>query len=300
MPIDRCDHGNQVMTFEPSRICARCLRQAAIVVCAIAVFQAASLPVRSAELGRLVEGFSEPYRTIHIAASEPGTVAEISVRLGDRVREGDVLAILDSKVYEALLEVAKAAREAQGELDAAKAEVKARQRRLDLFKALFRDQHASQEELDRAETDVAIARARLRSAEESRKLRALECDKLSAQLEARRIRAPQAGVVTKVAKQRGEYVGPNDPVVLTIVQLDPIAVTFLVPRSLALQFKIGAKATVRFVDSGREVTGNTEFVSPVTDAESGTVSVKVVIGNADGTLRAGERCQLMGSLIPAK
>ena len=54
-----------------------------------------------------VDGFTEPYRTIDIAAAETGIIAEINVEEGDTVRRGQVLAVLDRDVLLALLAIAE-------------------------------------------------------------------------------------------------------------------------------------------------------------------------------------------------
>jgi multidrug efflux pump subunit AcrA (membrane-fusion protein) len=45
-------------------------------------------------------------------------------------------------------------------------------------------------------------------------------------------------------------------------------------------------------DGLRSLEGTIEFISPVTDAESGTVRVKVRMDNRSGLFRSGQRCSL--------
>jgi multidrug efflux pump subunit AcrA (membrane-fusion protein) len=46
------------------------------------------------------------------------------------------------------------------------------------------------------------------------------------------------------------------------------------------------------LDSDAETRGTVEFISPITDAESGTVLVKVRVANPHGRFRSGERCKI--------
>ena len=85
---------------------------------------------------------------------------------------------------------------------------------------------ARQEEVDRAATELAVAEANVRTAREDRLTKKLEYERIKVQLERRTIRAPVAGVVTKLHKQVGEFVAPNNPDVLTLVQLDPLLANF--------------------------------------------------------------------------
>jgi len=241
----------------------------------------------------VIQGFSEPYRLIRVAGLESGVLKRLFVQEGDEVSEGQALAELDTAIHKAALEIAKASRDARGDLDLARAEHRLRQHRLDLLLQLHRDTFASDEETRRARTELEVAAAQFRSAEEKQLLRKLEYDRLAAQLEARTIRAPQDGIVTIVHKQCGEYVGPNDAVVVSIVQLQPLAAVFLVPRQQVAELNVGRSVKLLFPGLNREATGIIEFLSPIVDAGSGTVTVCVRVDNADRSLRAGEPCELL-------
>ena len=58
------------------------------------------------------EGFTEPHQTIQVAAAETGIVQEVRVELGQPVKRGDVLGVLDNDVLRASLEVAQLRRAA--------------------------------------------------------------------------------------------------------------------------------------------------------------------------------------------
>ena len=55
-----------------------------------------------------VLGYTEPYRLITVAAGEAGVIGEVLVREGDQVKQGQVLAKLDTAVLAAELEIARA------------------------------------------------------------------------------------------------------------------------------------------------------------------------------------------------
>jgi RND family efflux transporter MFP subunit len=238
------------------------------------------------------EGFSEPYRTVHVAAPDSGIVSEVMVEEGTTVQEGQELVRLDTDVYESLLALADADRKARGRVDAARAEVDMRKARRETIEQLYAAGHARQEELERAITDSAVADGQLTSALEQQQLKQLEYAKIMVQINRRTIRAPLAGVVTEVFKEVGEFVAPNDPNLLSIVQLDPLAATFHVTSTEAEDLHVGDKASVNFVDTGTTASGVIEYIAPVIDAESGTTRVKVKIPNPDGELQGGAGCTL--------
>ena len=245
------------------------------------------------------DGFTEPYRTIEVAAAETGLISEIKVREGDTVRQGEILATLDRDVLLALLAIADQAMQSTGNLDSALAELRLRKERLEKLEELLAKGHARQEEVARARTDLAIAEAQVRSAREDLLIKKLDYEKIEAQLERRILRAPLDGIIPRIQKNAGEYVAPSDPYVLTLVQLDPLLVTFSLAREQAARLSVDQKVIVRSfnvsaLDDELSVLmeGTVEFIAPVIDAESGTVRVKVYIENPDGRYQSGERCAL--------
>lgn len=242
--------------------------------------------------GSEVDGFTEPFRTVEVAAVETGTIKSIEVKEGQRVSTGQVLARLDDDVHLALLAIAKEAMQARGQLKSASVEVDLRLDRLAKLETLRVEGHARQEEVDRARTDLEIAKARVLTAEELLLVKKLEYRKIYVQLERRTVRSPIDGIIKRLHKDPGEFVAPNDPYVLELVDLDKLLASFAVPSHEAVRLKEGQDISVGLDDVDQTVTGVVEFVSPVTDAESGTVRVKVRVANHEGKYRSGERCTL--------
>ena len=240
----------------------------------------------------VVDGLTEAYRTVAVAASEPGLIMKVFVREGEVVRQGQPLVALDSDVHAAMLAIAKQAMESQGNLQSALADVALKKDRLTKFEALRAAEHAREEELERARAEMAIAEARLVAVREELELRRLEYEKAKVQLARRTVRSPIDGVVTKRFKDEGEYAAPNDPSLFTVVQLDRLLAVFSVPAPAAREFRVDQRTAVSFPGLASPVEGTVEFVSPVTDAESGTVRVKVRIENPKQEYGSGERCTL--------
>jgi RND family efflux transporter MFP subunit len=238
------------------------------------------------------EGFTEAYRRIEVAAAETGIVDKLLVREGDRVTKGQTLAVLDCEVLVASKVIAEANVQAKGRLNSAQAEYGLRKMRLERLQPLLQQGHATQEEIDRAQTELAVAEANLLSAQEQHQLDQLECRKIDAMIERRSVRSPIAGVVTKLHRDEQEFVSSNTAAVATVVQLDPLRVVFTVPTAFALSIKADQVARLRFPESQTTVDGKVELVSPITDAESGTVRVKVLVENPLGAYRCGVRCVL--------
>lgn len=252
----------------------------------------ATLLVAAAACGAPFDGFTEPFRKIEVAAAESGTVARLLVHEGDRVSKGQALAMLDNDVLEVSREIAAANVAAKGKLDSAVAERDLRKTRLQRLEPLRAEGHASQEEIDHAITDLAVAEANLQAAREQHQLDELERKKIEAMIERRTLRSPIDGYVLKLQKDEREFVSVSSAAVATVVQLDPLRVVFSLPTAYAAKLSVDSPVDLELPDSGAKVRGKVEFVAAVTDAESGTVRVKVLIDNASGAYRCGIRCLL--------
>jgi len=239
-----------------------------------------------------IEGFAEPHRTINVGSAETGIVVEMLVAEGNAVEAGQPLARLDSDVYRALLAIAEQNMKTTGRLDSALAEQQLRIQRLTKLEALRRDGHARQEEVDRARAELQVTEGNVTAAREDLLIKKLEYAKVKTQLAHRTIVAPAAGVVTTLHKQEGEFIAPNSPDVLTLVELDPLLATFSLVSADAVALHPGGEVTIEFPATGAKTEGTVSFIAPITDAESGTVQVKVRVPNADGRYRSGERCLL--------
>lgn len=248
--------------------------------------------VGSAAEAAELEGYTEPYRTINVGSDETGTLENVLIQEGQKVQAGDPLVELNSDVHYALLAIAEHNMQSGGRLDAAVAEQELQTMRLKKLQSLLLEGHARQEEVDRTLSALQVATANVRTAQEEQITRRLEYEKIKAQIARRTIRSPISGLITTLHKDKGEFVAPNNPDVLTIVQVDTLLARLTVPSQEASQIRINQPAQVVFLGSGQETTGVVEFISHVTDAESGTVLVKVRIENPDEQFRSGDRCRI--------
>lgn len=210
-------------------------------------------------------GYIEPYKTITVSAADQGVISEMLVEEGAAVKEGQVLARLEAAALQAELEIAQAEAKLQ----------ETRQKKLTELAAANR---SSPEELDRARTDLTIKQAQVR--------------KIEALVENRTMRSPVAGVVSEIKRDPSESVSAASPHVLTVVQVDKLIANLYLPPAKAAAFKAGDSTRLRLLDEQITADAKVEFVSPVTDAASGTTRVKFVIDNTDGKHRSGGRCTL--------
>lgn len=211
-------------------------------------------------------GYTEPYKTITISAGDQGVISEMLTEEGAAVKEGQVLARLDTATLQAELEIARA-------------ESKLQATRLKRLTELAAAHRSTPDELDRAQTDLTIKEAQVR--------------RIEAQIETRTMRSPVAGVVTEIKRDPSESVSAANPHVLTVVQVDKLIVNLFLPPTRAATFQAGATVQLRLLDEQTTTPAKVEFISPVTDPASGTTRVKFAIDNATGTHRSGGRCTIV-------
>lgn len=239
-----------------------------------------------------VDGFTEPYRTVDVAAPEMGLITSITFRVGDVIQKGEIVATLDDDLHKLLVESGKAKKDARGTLESARAELQLREHRLAKLKAVFALGHGRKEEVSRAQADMEIAAANVLVAKDDILLRTLEYRRLSLELARRKIRSPISGVVAEIKKEVGEFVSPHDPQILTIVQLDTLLAKFSLRRSQAEHLQLGDELSILFPHLPSPVRGEIDEIAPVIDAESGTIRVKVRFDNSKRVCRSGQRCFL--------
>lgn len=237
------------------------------------------------------DSFTEPNQEISLASPEVDVLAELKVKEGAKVKKGQVVAALDNSVLAAALAVAKARKNAAGRLKAAKSIAKLHQEKVDRLVPLLARGSAQQYEITEARIGLESANAEIQAAQDVITENSLEYNRLQAQIERRRLRSPIDGVVTNIMRDPAELVGGNQADIMTIASLNPLQVTVHVPTAEVLQLSEGQSVKIQFPEFAfPSQTGKIVFISPVTEASSDTVPVKVQFSNADQAIRSGVKC----------
>jgi len=236
------------------------------------------------------EGFTEPNREITVAVPEAGVLEKIKVKEGDRVKKGEILAVLDNRVLEASLAIAKAKKNFYGRLEAAKAVQKLRKGKLDRLLPLLAKGYAQRDEVNEAQLAVESAIAEVKSAQEDLKISELEYKQIQAQIARRTLHSPIDGIITEVQKDVGEFAGGQEYVVI-VANVEPLKINIHVPTIKALSLKENQTVDVRFPDLNNTTHQATiTAISPITDASSDTVKITTQLDNNNNELRSGLKC----------
>ncbi|MBX3622437.1 MAG: efflux RND transporter periplasmic adaptor subunit [Rhizobacter sp.] len=217
--------------------------------------------------------------SVEVRPQVSSTIAKVHIREGQFVKAGTLLFTLDARADE--VNVAKA-RATLAKDQAALADAR---RQLTRSRELLAQNFVSQSAVDASQTLVDSA-----SAVVAADRAAVEAAQVT--LGYSRITAPSAGRAGAINVFPGSYVQPAGSPLVTITQIDPVAVAFNLPqRNLgdALQaLRAGAGHVTAVLPEGRgTLTGRLQFVDNAVDAASGTVKVKAVFDNRDEKLWPG-------------
>lgn len=218
-----------------------------------------------------ISGDLHPIETVVVRSRIEGDLDAVTVREGDVVRSGQLLARFDAGEQEAALRSAEADRVA-AQSDLANAQWNAEQS-AQLFKAGAISEQANKT----AQQAVVTMKARLAAAESRVRSTATTARDT-------RIVAPTTGVVSKRDVENGEHVARGASM-FTLVRNDMLELIAAVPARAAGAVRVGQ--TVRFVADGRDFAGRVARVSPTIDPSTRSVMVYVEVPNPAGTIRGG-------------
>jgi RND family efflux transporter MFP subunit len=227
-----------------------------------------------------------------------GVVVEIIREEGNAVEAGALLARLDDRELQAMLDRARASLEvAVKNVVYNEAELKARQAAYRRAQEMRRLGLNSEADLEEAEFRAKGAEADLDSAHAVVQRTQADIRLLELELEKSRIRAPFRGLVTRRYIRVGQTVHKDDKDdrCFRVSALAPLLVHFLVPETAAHRPRQGEPVKVALVsDSGRSYPARVTKVSPTVDPGSGSYDVTVQLTNPDlSTLRPGMSVRVM-------
>lgn len=254
--------------------------------------QSSRLKVANQSGSAVHEGFTIPKYEVLVAASELGRLQSLGVEVGDEVKKGARIGSLEDSVQAASVRIAMAQANMTGEWEAAKAEVKLNQLRVQKLRQLTAERMARPDELARAEADLDIALGRQKVAEEQITLNKLDLERQQLALSRRQILAPMGGVIADVFHRPGEYITPADPAVARLLVIDQLYAVFNIPVTEARNVRVNAPAKVYLRGAQQTLDARVTFVAPMIDGESGTVEVRLELDNSKRNLLSGDRCTL--------
>jgi membrane fusion protein, multidrug efflux system len=227
-------------------------------------------------------GTVQAFYSVLLRPKVDGTLLQVAVNEGQEVKQGDLLAVIDPRPYQAMLDAAKA-KKLQDQADLANAK-----RDLERYDSLAKQDFASRQQVD---TQLALV---------SHMVAAMAGD--DAQIEAAQlnvdycyIAAPFQGRVGLRTVDPGNFVRAAEVTpLMPLSQIRPIAVTFTVPQDALAQvqdtLRTGAAPVVAYASDDKTVLdrGTLLTIDNSIDTTTGTIKLKATFPNTASHLWPGQ------------
>ncbi len=204
--------------------------------------------------------------------------------IGTRVRQGEVLADIDTPEVDQELSQAKATRQQiAANLELAKTSA-------ERWESLRKSDSVSQQEVDERTSAYTQMQANLAAADANfKRLEELESFK--------HIYAPFSGVITKRSVDIGTLItagsGSNSQLLFHLAQTDPIRVYVSVPETYASEVRVGLAAYLELTQySGQKFQGKVSRTAEAIDPGTRTLLTEVDVPNHQGQLLPGGYAQV--------
>ena len=219
------------------------------------------------------------FNTVTVRSRVDGPLEQILFHEGQKVQEGDVLAVIDPKPFQASLD------RAQGQLKQMQAQLGNAQRDLARYQTLFKQNSLARQQLDSQLALVQQLQGQVQSAQ-------ADVDDARLQLGYTRITAPISGRLGLRKVDVGNMVRASDTEGLVVItQTQPISVRFSLPQvnlsDVLARRGQGEPLAVQLYDRSdrnRLATGTLQALDNQIDVATGTVALKARFANDDESL----------------
>jgi len=206
-----------------------------------------TLIVRPGELQQnvLATGKLDALRKVDVGAQVSGQLKTLSVEIGDKVKKGQLLGVIDPEQAEnQIKEVEATLMELRAQRSQAEAERKLAQVTLNRQRQLATTQAISQQDLDTSVTELAVKQAQIGTIDAQIKRNQASLDSAKTNLDYTRIVAPMAGEVTQITTLQGQTViaAQQAPNILTLADMGTMLVKAQVSEADVIHLKPGQKA----------------------------------------------------------
>ncbi len=228
-------------------------------------------------------GVVQALNTVQLRSRIDGTLDQVNFREGQQVKQGDVLAIVDPRLYQAALDQAKA------KLSQDQAQLVSDEKDLERSRQLSQQRFASQQSVDQLTAKVGVDLALIEA--DRAAIRTAETN-----LSYTTIAAPFPGRMGLRYLDPGNIVKANDTgtTIATLTQQNPIALVFTLPEANLTAIRDAQRAgEVRVIaldqDGKKPIAkGKLQVIDNQVDQGSGTIRLKAIFDNQTEALWPGQ------------
>jgi membrane fusion protein, heavy metal efflux system len=228
---------------------------------------------RTLVLPAMVE--SDPARTVKVLPPVGGRVTDLKVQLGERVKDGQELAVIDSGDLA----------QAYSDVEKAQSAVTLTKKVLDRQAGLLKIGGGAIKDREQAESDYAQATAEFDRAETRLRSIGVSAEQIS-KSRLLTIKSPVSGSIIDLQIAPGAFLNDTTAAVMTIANLDTVWVTANVPEKDIAFIFTGQTVNVKFPAYPDKVfSGKVLFVSDVIEPDTRRNKVRVAFENPDKIMK---------------
>lgn len=232
-------------------------------------------------------GSLKPKESVDVVPKITGKLERVLVDVGDPVKEGQLIAVLEGEELaqqvlraEATLAVAQATlAQRHAELENAQADDRRAQQ-------LLQEGLLSRQAMESTQTRARVVQSQVRLAEAQVRQAEADLAELRIRRQQTQVLSPLTGWVAARHMSVGALVNPNNPIV-TVLRLSSMVTEVRVPEERLAGLRVGNRAFVAMdALQGRTIEGRVARISPMLDPATRSGTVQVEIPNPDGQLKA--------------
>ena len=266
--------------------------------------------VRRQDIEKVVNAAGEVRASelVTVGAQVSGKIEKLYVSVGQEVKEGDLIAEIDSTTQQNEVDINKARLESyKAQLEAAETSLKIADKQYKRAQTLKKQNAVSEEDLENAEDVYKTAKSTVTQLETSIKETEISLSTAETNLGYTRITAPLNGTIVSVPVKVGQTVNAamNTPTIVQVADLSQMEILIEISEGDIVNIKPGVKVTyailadldnvqettLKSIDPGLTLLTNGEYTEVVGDDEAIYYYGRLAVPNEDGHLRIGMTTQ---------
>lgn len=269
-----------------------------------------SEPVTLQNIQKVVNATGEvkAIELVTVGAQASGKIEKLHVVVGQKVKQGEMIAEIDSSTQQNDVDSTKAQLKSyEAQLNAAQVALRIAQKQYERMKSLREQDAASEEELENTEDTYETAKSRVIELEASIEEAKIALSTAETNLGYTKITAPLDGTIVSVPVKQGQTVNAamNTPTIVQIADLSQMEILIEISEGDIAYVQPGQKVTystladlnetyettLRSIDPGLTLLTNGEYTEVVDDSEAIYYYGRLVVPNPEEKLRIGMTTQ---------